>query len=111
MSQQTRYCCHIRAVGDEQACVGVPEGMHIQIFRQTVFLEDLLEPEGEGGGSHWKLGAVAAEYEVILGQRPLVVGFRFPSADFLELQQERCHLRGEVHISVARGGLRQGDGA
>ncbi len=54
MPQQVCYCCHIRSFGDEEACVGVSEGMHIQIFRQTVFLEELLEPEGEGGGGHWK---------------------------------------------------------
>ena len=30
------------------------KGMHIQIFRQTVFFEYLLESEGEGGGGHWK---------------------------------------------------------
>ena len=80
--------------------------MHIQILRQAVFLEDLLEPEGEGGGSHWKLCAVAAEDEVVFGQRSLIVGFRFPAADLLELRQERRHLRGEVHIAVACGGLR-----
>lgn len=39
VAQETSYRCHIRAVGDQQTGVAVPEGMHIQFLRQTVLLQ------------------------------------------------------------------------
>ena len=37
-------CGHVRAVCNEQACVGVPQGVDVQILRQAMPFQDQLEP-------------------------------------------------------------------
>ena len=106
MAEDARHRGHIRAARDHQTGGGVPEGMDVQLLRQAVFLEDQLEAIGEGGGRHGELRSLTAEQEVIGGQLPLVIGLGDVPAFFLVLPQKTFHLGGEVHIAVARTGLR-----
>lgn len=106
MAEDARHRGHIRAARDHQTGGGVPERMDVQLLRQAVLLEDQLEAVGEGGGRHGELRSLTAEQEVIGGQLPLVIGFGDIPTFFLILPQETFHLGGEVHIAVARAGLR-----
>ena len=102
VAEDARHRCDIRAARDPQTGGGVPEGVNIQLLRQSVLLEDQLESVGEGRGRHGELRSLPPEQEVIGGQLPLVVGFGDVPAFSLVLSQETFHLGGEVHIAVAR---------
>ena len=52
VAQQARHRSNIHTLGDEHAGICVAQTVHIQIFWQTVFTENFLEPEGEGAGHH-----------------------------------------------------------
>lgn len=43
MAQEARYRGHVRAVCDEQAGVGVPQGVDVQILRQTVQMHNSIQ--------------------------------------------------------------------
>ena len=106
MAEDARHRCHIRAACDHQAGGGVSEGMDVQFLWQAVLLEDQFESVGEGCGRHGEPRPLAAEQEVIGGQLPLVIGFGDVCAFLPVLPQKTFHLSGEVHIAVARTGLR-----
>lgn len=44
MAQKAGHRGHVCAVCDEQAGIGVPQGVDIQILRQAVLFQDQLEP-------------------------------------------------------------------
>ena len=44
MAKEARHRGHVRAVRDEQAGIGVPQGVDVQILRQAVLFQDQLEP-------------------------------------------------------------------
>ena len=67
VAEDARHRGDIRAARDHQTGGGVPEGMDVQLLRQTVLLEDQLEAVGEGGGRHGELRSLTAEQEVISG--------------------------------------------
>lgn len=92
VAEDARHRCDIRAARDHQTGGGVPEGVNIQLLRQSVLLEDQLESVGEGRGRHGELRALTAEQKVIGGQLPLVIGFGDIPAFFLVLPQETFHL-------------------
>ena len=75
VAEDARHRCDIRAARDHQTGGGVPEGVNIQLLRQSVLLEDQLESVGEGRGRHGKPRSLTAEQEVIGGQLPLVIAF------------------------------------
>ena len=105
VAEDARHRCDIRAARDHQTGGGVPEGMDVQLLRQSVLLEDQLESVGEGRGRHGELRSLPPEQEVIGGQLPLVVGFGDVCTFLPVLPQKTFHLGGEVHIAVARAGL------
>ena len=78
VAQEASHRCNVRAVCDEETCVGVPQGVDVQVLRQAMLFQDQLEPPGEGGGRHGKTAALAAEQEVPVLQRSAVIGFGFP---------------------------------
>ena len=55
VAQQACHRAHIHPLGDQHTGVCVPQAVHVQIVRQAVLPQDLLEPEGEGIG-HQKGG-------------------------------------------------------
>ena len=61
VAQKARHRGHVRSVCDEQAGVGVPQGVDVQILRQAVLFQDQLEPPGESGGRHGEPLSMAAE--------------------------------------------------
>ena len=78
MAQEARHRGYVRSVCNEQAGVGVPQGVDVQILRQVVLLQDQLEPPGEGRGRHGKAAALAAEQEVFVLQLTAVIGLCLP---------------------------------
>ena len=50
VAQQTRCRGHISSAGDQEAGVGVLQGVDIQCSRQVILLQNQLEPSGEGVG-------------------------------------------------------------
>ena len=68
MAQQTCHGGHVSSAGDQQAGVGVAQGMDIQRSRQAVLFQDQFEPPGEGGGRHREPVPVAAEDVVCIFQ-------------------------------------------
>ena len=70
-----------------QAGGGMPEGVDIQLLRQSVLFEDPLEAVGEGRWRHGELRSLPPKQKVIGGQFPLVVGFCDVPAFFLVLPQ------------------------
>ena len=66
VAQEARHRGYVRSVCNEQAGVGVPQGVDVQILRQTVFFQDQLKPPGESRGRHRKAAALAAEQEVLI---------------------------------------------
>ena len=48
VAEDARHRGNIRAACNHQAGGGVPEGMDVQLLRQSVLLEDQLEAVGEG---------------------------------------------------------------
>ena len=105
VAEDARHRGYIRAARNHQAGGGVPEGMDVQLLRQSVLLEDQLEAVGEGGGRHGELRSLTAEQEIIIAQFPLVIGFGDVCAFLPVLPQKTFHLGGEVHIAVTRAGL------
>ena len=61
MAQQARHGGHVGATGDQEAGVGVPQGVDVQGGRQAMLLQDQLESPGEGGGRHGEPASVTAE--------------------------------------------------
>ena len=109
MPEQSRHRRHIRAARDQQTRRGMPEAVDVQMLRQAVLFENLLEPVGERRRRHRKLRFTAAEDEVIIRQRPPVIGFRFIDAIFVVLAKEALHFLREVDVAVARLGFRRLD--
>ena len=101
VAQKARHRGHVRSVCDEQAGVGVPQGVDVQILRQAVLFQDQLEPPGEGGGRHGKAAALTAEQEVSILQFSAVIGLRLPCALLTVFSQQRFHLQREVDIPVS----------
>ena len=106
MAQEARHGGHVSSAGDQEAGVGVPQGVDIQRSRKAVLLEDQLEPPGEGGGCHREPGPMAAEDVVCIFQFPSIICLCFPGALPLELFQQGFHLQREVHVPVAGHSLR-----
>ena len=61
MAQEARYGGYVGPAGDQQAGVGVPQGVDVQGSRQAVLLQNQLESPGEGGGRHGEPLSMAAE--------------------------------------------------
>lgn len=101
MAQKARHCSHVRAVCNEQAGVGVPQGVDVQILRQAVLFQDQLEPPGEGGGRHGKAAALTAEQEVSVLQLSAIIGLYLPCALLAVFSQQRFHLQREVDIAIS----------
>lgn len=101
VAQEARHRGHVCAVCDEQAGVGVPQRVDVQILRQAMLFQNQLEPPGEGGGRHGKAVALAAEKEVTVLQFSAVIGFRLPYALLAVFSQQGFHLQREVDIAVS----------
>ena len=101
VAQEARHCGHVCAVRNEQAGVGVPQGVDVQILRQAVLFQDQLEPPGESGGRHGKAAALAAEQKVTVLQLSAVIGLCLPCALLAVFSQQRFHLQREVDIPVS----------
>ena len=65
MTQQTCHRGYVWAVRNQEAGIAVAEGMHIELFRQAMLLENQLEPPREGGRRHGKPVPVSAEHIII----------------------------------------------
>ena len=50
VAQQAGYRSHIHSLGNQQAGVCMPQAVYVQIFRQPVLAQNLLESEGEAIG-------------------------------------------------------------
>ena len=101
MAQEARHRGYVRSVCNEQAGVGVPQGVDVQILRQVVLLQDQLEPPGEGRGRHGKAAALAAEQEVFVLQLSAVIGLCLPRTLLAVFSQQGFHLQREVDIAVS----------
>lgn len=99
--QEARHRGHVRAVCDEQAGVGVPQGVDVQVLRQAVLFQDQLEPPGESGGRHGKAAALAAEQRVSARQLSAIIGLRLPCALLAVFSQQELQLQREVDIPVS----------
>ena len=105
VAEETRDGGDVCAFGDEEAGVGVPERVDVQILGQAVLLEDELEAPGEGGGRHGQSGELAAEDKVIVREPALVIGQGLSLTEAAVLTQQGFHLGGEVHIPIPSLGL------
>lgn len=105
MAEDTRHCRHISPACDHQAGSGVPEGVDVQIFRQTVLFENQLEAVSERGWRHGQRRTLPPEQEVIAGQFPSVIVFGDVLTFMLIFPQKAFHLSGEVDIAVTGAGL------
>lgn len=61
VAENARHCCDISPACNHQAGGGVPEGVNIQVFRQTVLFEDQLEAVSECGWCHRQRRALPPE--------------------------------------------------
>ena len=85
VAQQSRHGGHVGPAGDQQAGVGVPQGVDVQSGGQAVLLQDQLEPPGEGGGRHGEPASMTAEDVVGILQFPPIIRLRLPGTLPLEL--------------------------
>ena len=85
MAQQACYGGYVGPAGDQQAGVGVAQGVDVQSGRQAVLLQDQLESPGEGGGRHGEPMPMAAEDIVRILQSPPIICLRLPGTLPLEL--------------------------
>ena len=106
VAQEARHGGHVSSAGDQEAGVGVPQGVDIQRSRQAMLLQDQLEPPGEGGGRHGEPVSMTAEDVVSVLQFPPIIRLRLPGALPLELPQQGLHLQREVDIPIPGGGFR-----
>ena len=106
VAQEARHSCHVSAAGDQEAGVGVPQGVDVQCGRQAVLLQDQLEPPGEGGGRHGEPVPMAAEDVVRVLQLSIIIGLCLPGTFPLELFQQGFHLQREVDVPVSGHSLR-----
>ena len=106
MAQQARHGGHVSAAGDQEAGVGVAQGVDVQRSRQAVLLEDQLEPPGESGGRHGEPVPMAAEDVVRVLQLSIIIGLCLPGTFPLELFQQGFHLQREVDVPVSGHSLR-----
>lgn len=81
MAQEARYRGHVRAVCDEQAGVGVPQGVDVQILRQTVQMHNSIQrtrslPRTRQASCCRDIFVSAANVELLLfadGDRPVLL--------------------------------------
>ena len=104
VAQKARHRAHIHALGDQHTGICVPQAVHVQVVRQAVLPQDLLEAEGEGAGHH-RVAIGLPKQVIVLGQFPAAPLLRLPLALLFPGAQQLAHFFGEIHHPHPRPGL------
>ena len=104
VAQQARHRAHVHALGDQHTGVGVPQAVHVQVVRQAVLPQDLLEAEGEGAGHHRVAIGLAKQVVILCKFFTPLLAF-FPLALLFPGAQQLAHFFGEIHHPHSRPGL------